>query len=90
MRNLRLTQIFNLSLVLLAIASLSLGCGGSSKFKSNTLGLPEWFQSPPEDPNYIFAVATSTSKDLQMSVNKGPISRDASILPNRWKPRSNR
>ena len=70
MRNLRLMQIFNLSLVLLAIAALSLGCGGSSKFKSNALGLPEWFQSPPEDPNYIFSAATSTSRGLQMSVNK--------------------
>ena len=70
MRNLRLMQIFNLSLVLLAIAALSLGCGGKTASKGNSLGLPEWFQALPEDPNYIFAVATSTSRDLQMSVNK--------------------
>ena len=69
MRNLRLMQIFNLSLVLLAIAALSLGCGGKTA-SGNSLGLPEWFQALPEDPNYIFAVATSTSRDLQMSVNK--------------------
>ena len=69
MRNLRLTPIFNLSLVLLAIAVLSLGCGGKTA-SGNSLGLPEWFQALPEDPNYIFAVATSTSRDLQMSVNK--------------------
>ena len=70
MRNLRLMQIFNLSLVLLAIAALSLGCGGKTASKGNSLGLPEWFQALPEDPTYIFAVATSTSRDLQMSVNK--------------------
>ena len=70
MRNLRLMQIFNLSLVLLAIAALSLGCGGKTASKGNSLGLPEWFQALPEDPNYILSVATSTSKDLQMSVNK--------------------
>ena len=70
MRNLRLTPIFNLSLVLLAIAVLSLGCGGKTASTGNSLGLPEWFQAVPEDPGYIFAVATSTSRDLQMSVNK--------------------
>ena len=70
MRDLRLMQIFNLSLVLLAIAALSLGCGGKTASTGNSLGLPEWFQALPEDPNYIFAVATSTSRDLQMSVNK--------------------
>jgi len=70
MRNLRLTPIFNLSLVLLAIAVLSLGCGGKTASTGNSLGLPEWFQAVPEDPGYIFAVATSTSRDLGMSVNK--------------------
>ena len=70
MRNLRLTPIFNLSLVLLAIAVLSLGCGGKTASTGNSLGLPEWFQAVPEDPGYIFAVATSNSRDLGMSVNK--------------------
>jgi hypothetical protein len=70
MRNLRLTPIFNLSLVLLAIAVLSSGCGGKTASTGNSLGLPEWFQAVPEDPGYIFAVATSTSRDLGMSVNK--------------------
>ena len=70
MRNLRLTPIFNLSLVLLAIAVLSLGCGRKTASTGNSLGLPEWFQAVPEDPGYIFAVATSTSRDLGMSVNK--------------------
>lgn len=31
---------------------------------------PDWFTSPPEVPDYLFAAATATSRDLQMAVNK--------------------
>ncbi len=31
---------------------------------------PDWFLETPEDPNYLFATATSTSRDMQVAVNK--------------------
>jgi len=60
---------FNFVLILLAITTLLIACGGKVA-QENSLNLPQWFQNPPEDPNYMFSTATSTSKDMQMSINK--------------------
>ncbi len=54
------------------VALLLVGCGGSSEplQKTDTGDVPEWFLSPPSDPNYLHAVNTSTSKDMQTAVDK--------------------
>ena len=31
--------------------------------------LPDWW-NPPEDPNYLFATATKTSRDMGLAINK--------------------
>lgn len=59
----------------LALAGLG-GCGAQTTNltpeanKKTISNLPEWFVNTPDDPNYIFATATMTSKDLQMAVDK--------------------
>ena len=40
---------------------------------------PEWFYSVPEDPDYLFAAVTATSRDLQMAVNKAKTEGRAEI-----------
>jgi len=60
---------FNSVLILLIFTMLIVACG-SKIIQENPLNLPSWFQNPPEDPNYMFSIATSTSKDMQMSINK--------------------
>lgn len=48
------------------------GCGGGPD--ANTVvddaGVPDWFLSPPEDPNYWYQPATGQSKDLQTAIDK--------------------
>ena len=62
-------SLVNWSLGLLVLTSLLMACGGKA-VQDNSLNVPEWFQNPPEDPSIMFSIATSTSKDMQMSINK--------------------
>jgi hypothetical protein len=72
-------------LLLLALAAtwlLLLACGGSQQMttgqtaneNSNKVSgdspCPDWFLKVPEAPDYLFAAATSTSRDLQTAINK--------------------
>jgi len=41
------------------------GCGGSKEVK-----VPGFMTNPPTDPNYLFAVATATSRDMQLALDK--------------------
>ncbi len=54
------------------VAVLLVGCGGGSEplQKTDTGDVPDWYTSPPSDPNYLHAVNTSTSKDMQTAVDK--------------------
>lgn len=71
--------------ILFALAALFvLGCGGGkstvqsgsqsgSQKASQTAtncNEPDWYRTPPEDPNYFFAPATATSQDMQLAVDK--------------------
>lgn len=57
------------ALVLIALLVVLAACGGSNKVVKEK-SIPDWYLSVPEDPNYLFAPATSTSRDLQVAVNK--------------------
>ena len=57
----KLQSVLSVSFVLMVIVLIS-GCGKS-------IQLPEWFSTPPEDPNYLYATATATSRDMQMAIN---------------------
>ena len=55
-----------------ALAMLVIGCGGSKEpLPATATGdVPDWYANKPEDPNYLFAVNTATSKDMQVAVDK--------------------
>ena len=53
-----------------ATADGLLGCAGPPAETSDSGPCPSWFANPPEDPSYIFAATTTTSRDLQTAVNK--------------------
>ncbi len=69
MKTIHFDKPFNFTLILLAITTLLMACGGKV-VQENSLNQPQWFQNPPEDPNYMFSTATSTSKDMQILINK--------------------
>ena len=54
------------------MALFVIGCGGGSEplQKTDTGDVPDWYSTPPSDPNYLHAVNTSTSKDMQTAVDK--------------------
>ena len=57
----KLQSVLSISFVLTVIVLIS-SCGKS-------IQVPEWFSSPPEDSNYLYATATTTSRDIQMAIN---------------------
>ena len=59
----KLQSIFLVASFTLVIILLVSSCGGKS------IQVPEWFSSPPEDSNYLYATATTTSRDIQMAIN---------------------
>jgi len=66
-------NIQKLLIVALGVAMFGLvGCGGGPE--ANTMvddgDVPDWFLSPPEDPNYWYQPATAQSKDLQTAIDK--------------------
>lgn len=58
-------------LVAAFFALLLIGCGGSQPLPQTDTGdVPEWYSNVPADPNFLYAVNTSTSKDMQLAVDK--------------------
>ena len=53
----------------------------SSQNASNLdeVNVPDWYLNPPKDANYIYAPASATSKDLQLSVDKASTDARAEI-----------
>ena len=58
----------------------AMGCGGpqrtnlaQSANEKTIQNTPDWFLSPPRDPNFIFSVSTATSRDMQMAIEKAKI-----------------
>ena len=69
-------------ILLFTISFLLIGCGGSKEVTSKNVDLdeaPEWYDQAPSDPNYLFAVSSATSKDMQMAVDKASTSARAEI-----------
>ncbi|MDP2209583.1 MAG: hypothetical protein Q8K98_12555 [Bacteroidota bacterium] len=61
-------NLIHLFIALVIIISI-IGCSSSSKMEKSC-EVPEWYNNVPQDPNYLFAPNTATSKDLQLSVDK--------------------
>jgi hypothetical protein len=57
------------------IFAVIVGCGGPKTTNltpdpSKEIKAPAWFLSTPTDPSYLFAVATMTSRDMQVAIQK--------------------
>lgn len=59
-------------LTLILVGLFLTGCGGGSQQaqQAASTDVPEWFASPPSDPNYLFAPQTAVSQDLQLAIDK--------------------
>ena len=52
---------------MILLGGLLVGCAGTRRGESPC---PSWFEKVPEDPEFVYAPATATSKDLQLAINK--------------------
>ena len=52
---------------ILLLGVLLMGCAGTRRGGGPC---PPWFERVPEDPNYLYAATTATSRDLQLSIDK--------------------
>lgn len=58
-------------LVPIWVCSIIFGCGGTKQMlKTSITGIPDWFTSPPEHPDSLFAANTAMSQDMQLAVDK--------------------
>jgi ribosome-associated translation inhibitor RaiA len=79
----RLACSFALTLVLV----LFVACGSSSETtdinpdasEEAIENMPDWMTNPPEDPNHLFATATSTSRSMQTAIDKAETSARGDI-----------
>ena len=70
-----------ISLVLLLVLALCLmGCGGSKPLTQTKVSpVPDWFSTPPQDPNFLYAARTATSRDLGLAIDKAVTNARAEI-----------
>jgi hypothetical protein len=57
----------------LLAALFLMACGSSNQgnlAKTETGDIPAWYLNPPSDPAFVYAVATASSRDIQLAVNK--------------------
>lgn len=59
-------------LFILCLALTVFNCGGSKQGLSDADegDVPDWFTNTPQDPNYLFAATTASSRDLQIAIDK--------------------
>jgi len=62
----------SLLFVAIGISLVLFGCGGGQQAQQTVPAsdVPDWFSSPPADPNFLFAPSTATSQDLQLAIDK--------------------
>ncbi len=66
--------------VVVALALSIFGCGGSKPLtQTRTDPMPEWFSNPPQDPNFLYAPRTASSRDLNMAIEKATTNARAEI-----------
>ena len=71
----------------LAMGSMvAVGCGGAQKTNlaqsandKIVQNIPDWYNSPPDDPNFLFDASSETSRDMQMAVEKAKLNSRASL-----------
>lgn len=73
MRILKVLVPFLLTMMMIA------GCGGGSHTQDATVDMPDWFTTPPVDPNFLFASKSGVSQDMQLAVEKATTEARADI-----------
>ena len=69
--------MYGLSIVLLSFAA---GCSSSKALQNASASdVPEWYTNIPTDPNYLFAVASATSQDMQLAIDKAVVNARTDI-----------
>ncbi len=69
-----------ISLLLLLACAICIGCGGSKPLTQTAASpIPEWFSNPPQDPNFLYAARTGTSRDLNLAIEKAITTARAEI-----------
>ena len=67
-------------LLLLPLVLLLAACGSSNKTltpapsKQTLKHIPKWYLDVPQDPNYLFAPASATSRDMQLAIDQARMS----------------
>jgi len=59
-------------LLMLSIVVLVSGCGSSKQSATGTSAgdVPDWYNKPPSDPNFLYSAKTAVSTDMQMAIDK--------------------
>lgn len=77
--------VSNSAVMLLAGLALY-GCGGPKTVnlaptptEKVTAGIPDWYKNPSSDEEHLTAVATATSRDMQMAVQKAKTTAQADL-----------
>ncbi len=66
--------------VVVALALSTFGCGGSKPLTQTRIDpMPEWFSNPPQDPNFLYAARTASSRDLNLAIEKATTTARAEI-----------
>jgi hypothetical protein len=69
-----------LLLLLISLVTLSMSCGGSKPLtETRTNPIPEWFTNIPQDPSFLYAARTATSRDLNLAIEKAMTNARAEI-----------
>jgi ribosomal protein S6 len=55
---------------MLVLVILSVGCASRGVTDIGGIETPDWYLNPPKDDNYILGIATATSQDFQLAVDK--------------------
>ncbi len=72
-------SLFSLSLSLL-LAIFIMDCSGSKPLvETRANPAPEWFSTTPQDPNFLYAARTATSRDLGLAIEKAVTNARAEI-----------
>lgn len=69
-----------LFLTVLSFSLLLISCGGSKSLSETETGdIPEWYLNTPTAENYIYEAASSTSRDMDLALNKAETEGRAKI-----------